>query len=151
MKRLKKPLVQPSAGGNRRVVAAALALPAVFFLCGFMKPQLPETIYDGTRYSALIETCKLAYAHVGMTKMKVVTEAQSKALDGTVSAVRIYSFSCPSSSMRHEEPCGSTFSISASVKDDVCHDCRVTRTSYSGDPTTDEKAVAGIRRVLGKR
>jgi hypothetical protein len=69
MKRLKKPLVQPSAGGNRRVVAAALALPAMLFLCGFMKPQLPETIYDGTRYSALIETCKLAYAHAGMTKM----------------------------------------------------------------------------------
>lgn len=85
-----------------------------------------------------------------MTEMTVVTEAQSKALDGTVSAVRIYSFSCPSPSMRHEEPCSTTFSISASVKDDVCHDCRVTRTSYSGDPMTDEKAVAGIRRVLGK-
>jgi hypothetical protein len=52
--------------------------------------------------------------------------------------------------MRHEEPCGTTFSISAAVKDDVCHDCRVTRISYSGDPANDEKAVAEIRRALGK-
>lgn len=141
---------QPSTGGRRRSAAAAFALPAVCLLCGFMKPQLPQTIYDGTRYSVLIETYKHAYAQVGMTKMEVITEGESKAQDGTVSAVRTYSFSCPSSSVHHETPCGTTFSISASVKDDVCHDCRVTRTSYSGDPLDDEKATAEIRRVLGR-
>lgn len=150
MRLLKKTRIQPSAGGYRHVVTAAFALLAVFFLCGFTSLRLPSTIYDGTRYSALIETYKRAYARIGMTKMKVVTRAESKALDGTVSAVRIYSFSCHSSPVRHEEPCGTTFSISAAVKDDVCHDCRVTRTSYSGDPANDEKAVAEIRRVLGK-
>jgi hypothetical protein len=150
MQNLNKTKVQPETGGYRRFVAAAFALSAAFFLCGFMKPQLPETIYDGTHYSALIETYKRAYAQVGMTKMKLVTEAESKAVDGTVSAVRTYSFSCPSPSSRYEEPCGTTFSISASVKDDICHDCRVTRTSYSGDPMIDEKAATEIRRVLGK-
>lgn len=146
----KKTKLQPSTGGRRRSVAAAFALSAVCFLCGFVKPQLPQTIYDGTRYSVLIETYKHAYAQVGMTKMEVVTEGESKAQDGTVSAVRTYSFSCPSSSTHHKTPCGTTFRISASVKDDVCHDCRVTPTSYSGDPLDDEKATAEIRRVLGR-
>lgn len=150
MQLFEKTRAQPSAGSYHHIIAAAFMLPTICFLCGFMKPQLPETIYDGTRYSALIETYKRAYAQVGMTKMKVITEAQTEAPDGTVSSVRAYSFSCPSSSMRHEEPCGTTFSISAAVKDDVCHDCRVTRTSYSGDRANDEKAVAEIRRVLGK-
>jgi hypothetical protein len=122
----------------------------VCFLCAFTQPQLPQTIYDGTHYSVLIETYKHAYAQVGMTRMNVVTEAEGEAHEGTVSAVRTYSFSCPSSSTHHETPCGTTFSISASVKDDVCHDCRVTRTSYSGHPMDDEKAAAEIRRVLGR-
>jgi hypothetical protein len=139
-----------STDAYRHIVAATFALPAVLLLCGFTSLRLPSTIYDGTRYSTLIDTYKRAYARIGMTKMKVVTRAEIKALDGTISAVRIYSFSCPSSSMRHEEPCGTTFSISAAVKDDVCHDCRVTRISYSGDPANDEKAVAEIRRALGK-
>ena len=141
---------QPSTGGRHRSVAAAFALLAVCFLCGFVTPQLPETIYDGSRYSVLIETYRHAYAQVGMTKMEVITEGESEAQDGTMSAVRTYSFSCPSPSTRHETPCATTFSISASVKDDVCHDCRVTRTSYSGDPLDDEKATAEIRRVLGR-
>jgi hypothetical protein len=133
-----------------RIVTATATLPAVLLLCAFMKPQLPETIYDGTRHSTLIETYQRAYERAGMTKMKVVTEATSKAPDGTVSTVKTYTFACPSVPGGHAEPCGTTFTISASVKDDICRDCRITRTSYSGDPSADEKATAEIRRVLGK-
>lgn len=137
-----------SNGG--RILIAMATLPAALLLCAFMKPQLPETIYDGTRHSALIETYQRAYERVGMTKMKVVTEDTSKAPDGTVSTIKTYTFACPSMHGSHEEPCSTTFSISASVKDDICRDCRITRTSYSGTPVADEKATAEIRRVLGK-
>ncbi|WP_431637033.1 hypothetical protein ACQVBX_05700 [Dyella sp. KULCS107] len=133
-----------------RTVIVTAALPAVLLLCAFMKPQLPETIYDGTHYSTLIETYQHAYEHAGMTNMKVVTEATGKAPDGTVSTVKTYTFACPAVPGSHSDPCSATFSISASVKDDICRDCRITRTSYSGDPAVDEKATTEIRRVLGK-
>jgi hypothetical protein len=133
-----------------RTVIVTSALPAALLLCAFMKPQLPETIYDGTHYSTLIQTYQRAYGRAGMTKMKVITEATSNGPDGTVSTVKTYTFACPSLPGSHAEACGTTFTISASVKDDICRDCRITRTSYSGDPAADEKATAEIRRVLGK-
>lgn len=133
-----------------RTVIVTSALPAALLLCAFMKPQLPETIYDGTHYSTLIETYQRAYGHAGMTKMKVVTEGASKAPDGTVSTIKTYIFACPAVPGSRSDPCGATFSISAFVKDDICRDCRITRTSYSGDPAADEKATTEIRRVLGK-
>jgi hypothetical protein len=133
-----------------RIIITTAALPAVLLLCAFMQPQLPETIYDGIHHSTLIETYRRAYEHIGMTRMKVVTEATSKAPDGTVSTVKTYTFACPSVPGSHADPCSTTFSISASVKDDICRDCRITRTSYSGDPVAYEKATAEIRRVLGK-
>lgn len=133
-----------------RTVMVTSALPAALLLCAFMKPQLPETIYDGTHYSTLIETYQRAYGRAGMTKMKVVTEATSNGPDGTVSTVKSYTFACPAVPGSRSDPCSATFSISAFVKDDICRDCRITRTSYSGDPAADEKATTEIRRVLGK-
>src|SRR5690242_7595385 len=133
-----------------RTVIVTSALPAALLLCAFMKPQLPETIYDGTHYSTLIETYQRAYGRAGMTKMKVVTEATSNGPDGTVSTVKSYTFACPAVPGSRSDPCSATFSISAFVKDDICRDCRITRTSYSGDPAADEKATTEIRRVLGK-
>lgn len=139
---------RPSNGS--RIVIAMAALPTALLLCAFMKPQLPQAIYDGTRHDTLIETYRRAYRHIGMTKMKVLTESTSKAPDGTVSTVSTYTFACPSAPGSHAEPCGATFGISANVKDDICRDCRVTRTGYSGDPAANEKAIAEIRRVLGE-
>lgn len=133
-----------------RTVIVTSALPAALLLCAVMKPQLPETIYDGTHYSTLIETYQRAYGRAGMTKMKVVTEATSNGPDGTVSTVKSYTFACPAVPGSRSDPCSATFSISAFVKDDICRDCRITRTSYSGDPAADEKAMTEIRRVLGK-
>ena len=141
---------RPRLLGGSRIVIAAGALPFLLLLCAFQKPQLPQTIYGGTRYSVLIETYRHAYARAGMAKMTVVEDFSSKAPDGTVSTIRTYTFACPSAHGNRVEPCSTTFSISASVKNGICGDCRITRTSYVGDPAADEKATAEIRRVLGK-
>jgi len=132
-----------------RVVLTMAALPFVLLLCAFQKPQLPQTIYDGTRYSTLIDTYRRAYERVGLTEMTVVAEAMNRSPDGTVSTVDTYTFACPSARNR-VTPCNTTFSVSAAVKNGICHDCRITRTSYVGDPAIDEWATAEIRRVLGK-
>jgi hypothetical protein len=80
------PDMQPilsSAGKWRRVTAAPSVLMATLLLSGFTKPQLDQTIYDGVRHSTLIEVHRWAYAHVGMTKMSVVTDATGNTPDGT--------------------------------------------------------------------
>lgn len=133
-----------------RTASGVSVMVAGVFLCGFMKPQLPQTIYDGTRYAALIATYEHAYAVVGMTIVKVVAEAESTESDGTVRTVKTFTFSCPKSPKASEDACSVSFSISAAVKDGICRDCRVTRTSYAGDPAADKKALREIRRVLGK-
>lgn len=133
-----------------RVATGASVLTASLMLCGFTKPQLPETIYDGARYSALLSTYKHAYAAVGMTSAKIAIEAQNRGADGATLTILTLSLSCPKSRKASEAPCSAEFSIRAVIKGDICHDCRVTRTSYAGDPTADEKASREIRKTLGK-
>jgi len=133
-----------------RMAAGTLAMAAGFLLCGFMKPQLPQTIYDGTHYDALIAAYEHAYVAVGMTTVKIVSEAESRESDGTVRTVKTFTFSCPKSPKLSEDTCSVSFSISAAVKGGICQDCRVTRTSYVGDPAADEKALREVRKALGK-
>lgn len=133
---------------QRAVVAFTLA--SALLLCGFMKPRLANTIYDGTRYSTFIHAYQHAYAAVGMTDVKIVTEDEHREPDGTVSATRTFTFSCPSSAHSRGASCSATFSVSTHVKHGICRDCRVTRKDCSGDPAADRRASDEIHKVLGK-
>lgn len=87
-----------------RVATGASVLTASLMLCGFTKPQLPETIYDGARYSALLATYKHAYAAVGMTSAKIAIEAQNRGADGATLTILALSLSCPKSRKASEAP-----------------------------------------------